>query len=420
MPFDPVGRARRWNARWRSIVPIFVAEFMAVVGFGALLPVLPLYVTEQGVDPATLGVILAAWPAANLIFQPFFGWLADRTSRRGLMLAGLVVLTAATLLPLAFHGPVELFILRFVSGLGVSMYDPAARGTIVEETEEDERGEAFGLYSSAQMGGFIFGPSSERSGPRSSGPSRSRSSRPASVASSPSPISWSPSTHDHEHAQRRQAGRCARRTSRAPTPRLAATRRRSPSAQPWPGVRIRRPGTPARALEPPADRRPDHELRALLRHRRLSGRLGVVFQGLGGSVEWIGLTYVLFALPVVCWRRAPVAWSTATVRPGRDRAGMLVIACGILYAMAWEPLLPGGIIVVEGAAEAFMGPALYAVLAIGTPAGRASTAQGIYGFAGTIAFILSSLAAGWLFSMNTTYPFSASASWSSSQLRPSG
>ncbi len=84
---------------------------------------------------------------------------------------------------------------------------------------------------------------------------------------------------------------------------------------------------------------------------------------------------------------------------------MLVAACGILYAMAWEPLLPGGIIVVEGAAEAFMGPALYAVLAIGTPAGRASTAQGIYGSAGTIAFILSSLAAGWLFSMNTTYPF---------------
>ena len=147
MPFDPIGRVRRWNDHWRPIVPIFVAEFMAVVGFGALLPVLPLYVTEQGVDPATLGVILAAWPAARLVFEPIFGWLADRTSRRALMLGGLVVLTIGTLLPLAFHGPIELFILRFVSGLGVSMYDPAARGTIVEETEEDERGEAFGLYS---------------------------------------------------------------------------------------------------------------------------------------------------------------------------------------------------------------------------------------------------------------------------------
>ena len=82
MPFDPIGRMRRWSDRWRRIVPILVAEFMAVVGFGALLPVLPLYVVEQGVDTTTLGIILAAWPAARLIFEPVFGWLADRTSRR--------------------------------------------------------------------------------------------------------------------------------------------------------------------------------------------------------------------------------------------------------------------------------------------------------------------------------------------------
>jgi len=95
MTFDPIGRARRWNQRWRRIVPILVAEFMALVGFGALLPVLPLYIVEQGVDPVTLGMILAAWPAARLFFEPVFGWLADRTSRRALMLGGLVVLTGA-------------------------------------------------------------------------------------------------------------------------------------------------------------------------------------------------------------------------------------------------------------------------------------------------------------------------------------
>ena len=54
-------RLAGWLARWQPVLPILVAEFMAMVGFGALLPILPLYVTEQGVDPATLGIIVAAW-----------------------------------------------------------------------------------------------------------------------------------------------------------------------------------------------------------------------------------------------------------------------------------------------------------------------------------------------------------------------
>ncbi len=127
-------RARAWLVRWRPVLPLLIAEFIIVVGFGALLPVLPLYVVDQGVDPATLGIILAAWPAARLVFEPFFGWLADRTSRRPLMVAGLVILAVASLLPLTFHGPLELLLLRFLSGAAASMYDPAARGILVDAT----------------------------------------------------------------------------------------------------------------------------------------------------------------------------------------------------------------------------------------------------------------------------------------------
>src|SRR3989304_7188121 len=88
MNLSPSGRLGRWLARWQPVLPILVAEFVAMVGFGALLPILPLYVTEQGVDPATLGLIVAAWPGARLVAEPIFGWLAGRTPRRPPMLAG--------------------------------------------------------------------------------------------------------------------------------------------------------------------------------------------------------------------------------------------------------------------------------------------------------------------------------------------
>jgi DHA1 family multidrug resistance protein-like MFS transporter len=407
MPFDPVGRARRWNARWRPIVPILVAEFVSVMGFGALLPVLPLYVVDQGVDTVTLGVILAAWPAARLIFEPVFGWLADRTSRRGLMLGGLAVLTVATLLPLAFHGPLELLILRFVSGLGVSMYDPAARGTIVEETEEDERGEAFGLYSSAQMGGFIFGPVIGAVGASVVG-----SFAFAFVAAGVGCIIAFGYLLFAFHPRARAdsaAGPGLRRT-----PVIEGSYAEYGTDSPEVAQRAIAASRTAAPIQAPLSalwNRPF--VAALVMNFGIYFAIGVYevvwalyLQGLGGSVEWIGVTYVLFAVPVVFL--APLAGRLVDrhgATPFVIVPGLLVAACGVLYAIAWEPLLPGAIIVVEGGAEAFLGPALYAVLAIGTPAGRSSTAQGIYGSAGTVAFIVSSLAAGWLFAIDEPYPF---------------
>ncbi len=44
------------------------------------------------------------------------------------------------------------------AGAAAGAYDPAARGMIVDATEEGERGEAFGIYSAFQMGGFVLGP----------------------------------------------------------------------------------------------------------------------------------------------------------------------------------------------------------------------------------------------------------------------
>ena len=81
--------ASGWLARWRPVLPLFGAEAIAWTGFGALLPVLPLFYTQQGVDLATLGLVVAAWPAARLVGEPVFGWLADRVPRVPLMGAGL-------------------------------------------------------------------------------------------------------------------------------------------------------------------------------------------------------------------------------------------------------------------------------------------------------------------------------------------
>ena len=103
---SPMPRIRAWLERWGDMVPLLLAEFIVWLGFGALLPVLPLYFTEQGVDIALLGLVIAAWPAARLVGEPVFGYLADRTARVPLMVIGLIATGIFSFLPLIFVGPI--------------------------------------------------------------------------------------------------------------------------------------------------------------------------------------------------------------------------------------------------------------------------------------------------------------------------
>ena len=125
---SPMPRIRAWLERWGDIVPLLLAEFIVWLGFGALLPVLPLYFTEQGVDLALLGLVIAAWPAARLVGEPVFGWLADRTARVPIMVIGLIATGIFSFLPLAPRDR-RIRPLRAGSGLATAAYDPAAVAT---------------------------------------------------------------------------------------------------------------------------------------------------------------------------------------------------------------------------------------------------------------------------------------------------
>ena len=63
------------------------------------------------------------------------------------------------------------------------------------------------------------------------------------------------------------------------------------------------------------------------------------------------------------------------------------------------------LILIEATGFAMLNPALYAVVAAASPPGRSSTAQGLYGSAGTLGFIAASLIAGVLAAHDILYPF---------------
>ena len=127
---------------------------------------------------------------------------------------------------------------------------------------------------------------------------------------------------------------------------------------------------------------------------------------LGADLGLVGLTFASFGLGVLLLspdRRALVG----PARPAplhRARQPRRRGLAGILYALLEDPVLVVPVVFFEGISFALLGPALYAVVARGTPAGRSATTQGVYGAAGTLGTIVASIAAGVLFAIDIHLP----------------
>ncbi len=425
-PSGPRSRVSAWLARWGGLLPLLVAEFVVWLGFGGLLPVLPLYFVEQGVDYTTLGVVIAAWPAARLVSEPFFGWLADRTARVPLMVVGLIATGIFGALPLVLTGPLAFIVLRAGAGLGAAIYDPAARGYLTDAVPAERRGEAFGLYGAAQMGGLLLGPAIGAFGADAFGGVGFVfvfSGITAVIAAigiglrvreAPTPTT----------GQRRGLGSSDRTEFPPDSPYLERYASELRAAEMDTEGRLDDAGVlgaeggpddaaPSGGLAPPRSLLNRGLIAAILINAGgyyASGTYEVIWslflEGLGADLTLIGLTFAMFGLPVLLF--SPIAGRLV------DRRGsyafivvgsVLPIVAGLAYTRIADPNLAVPLILLEATGFAFLNPALYSVVAANSPRGRSSTTQGLYGAAGTLGFIVASLAAGILAETDILYPF---------------
>jgi PPP family 3-phenylpropionic acid transporter len=108
-----------------------IAAFMAAIfmATGVSTAFLPLWLTEAGLSPRDIGEVLGLATFARLFAMPAWGWLADRTGRRRLVMAVSGVLaTAASLAYLPAVGYVPLLLVALAHGATASALMPLADG----------------------------------------------------------------------------------------------------------------------------------------------------------------------------------------------------------------------------------------------------------------------------------------------------
>lgn len=120
-------------------------------------PVLPLFASFLGADPAGVGVIAAISAFTGIVASIPAGLLSDRWGRKRMLLFSVLVFSTAPFLYLIVTRLWQLALIRFYHGLATAIFIPVAMA-LVSDLFHQGRGEKLGWFSTSTLLGRFMAP----------------------------------------------------------------------------------------------------------------------------------------------------------------------------------------------------------------------------------------------------------------------
>ena len=151
-----------------ALLLVFLTVVIDLMGFGIVLPLLPIYTEQLGADDhlsnnqiaALLIVITVSFSVMQFIFSPLWGRLSDRVGRRPILLLSLVGSTTCYALfglSMRWHSLSGLILSRVGAGIAGATFS-TAQAYIADVTTRENRARGMALIGAAFGLGFTFGP----------------------------------------------------------------------------------------------------------------------------------------------------------------------------------------------------------------------------------------------------------------------
>lgn len=137
-----------------------MADFLTMVSFSMVLPFLPLYLKEMGTVrnvEVWAGLIYGASFLVGSLMAPVWGALGDRFGQKAMILRSGVSITGVTALMALADSPLQLLILRLLSGF-LGGFLPASNALVATASPLGEVGYALSLLQAGTAAGNIAGP----------------------------------------------------------------------------------------------------------------------------------------------------------------------------------------------------------------------------------------------------------------------
>lgn len=142
----------------KQLTMVLFVRFLAMLGFGLVVPVLPFLVNDLGGNAFTMGLFLAVYSIMQFLFSPFWGRLSDRLGRKPILLIGLTGYGITFILFGLINHLWLLILIRALSGIVSSATLPTTMAYIADCTDGSERAKYMGFMGAASGMGMIVGP----------------------------------------------------------------------------------------------------------------------------------------------------------------------------------------------------------------------------------------------------------------------
>ena len=142
----------------RSNLPLFSTFFLWSVGTGGMLLVRPLFAASLGASVFWVSVLIASNGLARMVAAPVSGFLSDRLGRKPVVIMGVSLRAASSILAFFATSYEQFLILEFFGGMGVSVWATASAIIMADMSGEHQRGRAVAVRTMSIRLGTVAGP----------------------------------------------------------------------------------------------------------------------------------------------------------------------------------------------------------------------------------------------------------------------
>lgn len=149
------------QSRLKKNMPLYILMlnmFIALMGIGIIIPVLPEYLKYFDVGGSTAGYLVATFGVAQFLLSPIGGRWSDRYGRKIMIVAGLILTGMSHLFSALTETVWLLYVARMFGGIGTGLMIPSIMAYVADITTMETRAKGMGLLSAAMNLGIAIGP----------------------------------------------------------------------------------------------------------------------------------------------------------------------------------------------------------------------------------------------------------------------
>ncbi len=140
-----------------SLAILFLIVFVDLLGFGMVIPVMPLYAERLGASEAATGWLSTGYSLMQFVFAPIWGRLSDRVGRRPVLLVS-IGMTALAFLLYGLAGSFGVLLASRLFAGAATANIAIAQAYVADVTPPEGRAKGMGLIGAAFGLGFVLGP----------------------------------------------------------------------------------------------------------------------------------------------------------------------------------------------------------------------------------------------------------------------